>query len=222
MKANEKAYTGLMEAFADNTKVANAQDKAKKLRDGQYNRIVAAAAICKSREEWEATDDLLQKNITHNVDGAAAKVGAEEREKPTEGGARYTMPRSITNALAVIRFAWQNAIPLTVKNKKSGKVEHVSLGSLRKARAQKLDEAKAAEAQSLTGVAKFRHECLVMLGKIAAGVEKMADDNVQAMHKDLSRVLHTLEPEVVKAAHAKAGAKAITTADVAAGIAKAA
>jgi hypothetical protein len=204
-----------MTAFADNSKVANASSKAKTLRDGQYNKIVVAAALCKSREEWDATDAAIQHDITHDVDGAAKKVGAEERETPTEAGAKYTMPRSITNTLAVIRYAWQNSIPLQAKNKKTDKVEHVSLGSLRKARSNKIANEKAAELENLQGVAKVRHQALVMCGKIAQAVEKMADANVQPVADALAVILASFEPKAL-------AGKPITTADVAAEIAKAA
>jgi hypothetical protein len=210
-------------------KAEQALQKARDAKQGNYNSVVHAGSLCASREEWDATNALIQYNITRNIDGAAKAVKAETRDEATKDGAKFKMPRSITNAMSVIGFAWENGVPLAVVNKETGKLETVTFGSLRKARTAKLDADKQAKAESLTGVAKLRHECGVMIGKLQKALgEDLTDANIQTIHARLTELVggpksapKAEQPATAKAPKARAGRKS-PKADVADDLAEAA
>lgn len=202
--ANEAAYTELMETFARAPKIEAAMEKAQEQRTGYYDSVVHAGSLCASREEWEATDALVQYNITHNIDGAAKRVKAEPRDEATKDGAKFKMPRSITNALSVVRFAWENAIPFNYKDK-DGKDAVVSFSALRKARTQKLGADKEERAKHLTGVARLRHESQQMLANIAKRLgEDLSEATIAGLHKSLRTVVASLEAPAQAAKPSKA------------------
>jgi hypothetical protein len=206
--ANEKAYTELMAVFVETVRVDEEARAVQEAKQGNYNACVHAGSLCASLEEWNATAALIKYNITHNIDGAAKKVKAEEREKPTEDGAAYTMPRSITNAMSVIQFAWQKGVKFNYVDKKDNKEKLVTFGMLRAERTLKVAKEKERDAARLPpGIDKDRHECRIMLAKLAEVIKSASttEANIKTIHSHLLQLVG--KPKAVKAIRPTAQAK---------------
>lgn len=201
--ANEAAYTELMACFMAQVGVNEELQQAKDAKTGNYNSVVHAGSLCSSREEWQATDDLIQHNITTNVDGIAETLKAKPRDKITNAGQTHTIPRSITNALSVLRWAFENGQPLTYIDKKTKKKTLATFSGLRTVKSTKQAEAKATEAaedaRKLTGTDKLRYEAATMaasLAKLLGGT--MPEASIQSIHAGLALIMEELAPPVAE------------------------